>query len=94
MKKRLTLKDVVADELRDKEFNKFYEQEGRRLAVGYKIAQLRKKLGWTQKDLAREIHTSQATVARLEGGDYSGYSLRTLEKIAMATGTHLDLHFR
>jgi DNA-binding XRE family transcriptional regulator len=94
MKKHLTLKDVVSKELRDKEFKKFYEEEGRHLAVGYKIAQLRKKLGWTQKDLASRLHTSQATVARLEGGDYDGYSLRTLEKIAMVTGTHLDLNFR
>lgn len=94
MKKYLTLKEAVSEELKDKEFKKFYEEEGRRLTVGYKIAKLREKLGWTQKELAKKVHTSQATIARLERGDYLGYSLRTLEKIALATGTHLELRFR
>ena len=93
MKKELTLKEAVSSELKDKEFRKYYEEEGRRLAIGYKIAKLRQRLGLTQKDLARKIHTSQTAVARLESGDYEGYSLRTLEKIALATGTHLDIKF-
>ena len=62
--------------------------------MGYKIAKIRQKRGLTQKELAKEIHTSQATVARLEGGNYLGYSLRTLEKVALATGTHLEVQFR
>lgn len=37
MKKCLTLKEVVAEELKDKEFKRYYEGEGRRLAIGYKI---------------------------------------------------------
>lgn len=94
MKKYLALKEVVTKELKDEEFRKFYEEEGRRLALGYKIAKLRQKQGLTQKELAKEIHTSQATIARLEGGDYLGHSLRTLEKVALATGTHLEVQFR
>ncbi len=93
-KKLLDFQDVLKLELKDKDFKKFYEEEGRRLALGYKIAKLRQKLGLTQEELAEEIHTSQATIARLEGGDYLGYSLRTLEKIALATGSHLDIQFR
>ena len=94
MKKYLTLKEAVTKELKDGDFKKFYEEEGRRLALGYKIAKLRQKLGLTQEELAEEIHTSQATIARLEGGDYLGYSLRTLEKVALATGSHLEVQFR
>lgn len=93
-KKLLDFQNVLKEELKDKEFKKFYEEEGRRLALGYKIAKLRQKQGLTQKELAKEIHTSQATVARLEGGDYLGHSLRTLEKVALATGTHLEVRFR
>jgi len=93
MKKGITLKDALSEQLKDKKFRRYYEEEGRRLAVGYKIAKLRHKVGWTQKELARRIHTSQATIARLERGDYLGYSLRTLEKIALATGAHLDIRF-
>lgn len=93
MKKCLTLKEVVSEELKDKEFKRYYEEEGRRLAIGYKIARLRQRFGLTQKELAEKIHTSQTAVARLESGDYDGYSLRTLEKIAMVTRTHLDIKF-
>ena len=93
-KKLLDFQDVLKEELKDKEFKKFYEEESRNLALGYKIAKIRQKRGLTQKELAKEIHTSQATVARLEGGDYLGYSLRTLEKVALATGTHLEVNFR
>ncbi|MBU0693392.1 MAG: helix-turn-helix transcriptional regulator [Candidatus Omnitrophica bacterium] len=93
-KKLLDFQDVLKEELKDKEFKKYYEEEGRRLELGYKIANLRQKQGLTQKELAEKVHTSQATVARLEGGEYLGYSLRTLEKIALATGTHLEIRFR
>jgi len=93
-KKLLDFQDVLREELKDKEFKKYYEEEGRRLELGYKIAKLRQKLGLTQKELARKIHTSQTAIARLETGDYLGYSLRTLEKIALATGSRLEVQFR
>ena len=93
-KKLLDFQGVLKEELKDKEFKKFYAEEGRKLALGYKIAKIRQKRGLTQKELAKKIHTSQATVARLEGGDYLGYSIRTLEKVALATGTHLEVRFR
>lgn len=92
-KKLLDFQKVLKEELKDKEFKKYYEEEGRRLDLGYKIAKLRNKLGWTQKELAKKIHTRQSSVARLETGDYLGYTLRTLEKIALATGTHLEVRF-
>ncbi len=93
MKKYLTVKEAISEELKDKEFKRYYEEEGRRLAIGYKIAKLRHRLGLTQQELARKIHTSQTAVARLETGDYAGYSLRTLEKVALVTGTRLDIKF-
>lgn len=95
MKKRfLTLNDALKKELKDEEFRKCYEEEGKRLNLGYKIAKLRETLGLTQSQLAQKVHTSQAAIARLENGNYSGYTLKTLEKIAAATGTHLEIQFK
>ena len=93
MKKYYTLEDALKEELKDMKFKKHYEEEGRKLALGYKIAKARHEAGLTQKALAKKIHTSQAAVARIERGDYLGYSLRTLEKVALATGAHLEIHF-
>ena len=94
IKKLPTFKDYLNEELKDKEFRKFHEQEGRNLEIGFKIARLRQKLGLTQKQLAEKIKTSQTVISRLESGEYWQCSLRTLEKIALATGTHLDINFK
>ena len=86
--------DDLKEQLKDKDFRRYFEEEGRKLEIGYKIAQLRNKLGLSQAQLAEKIHTSQTVISRLESGSYWQCSLRTLEKIAMATGTHLDISFR
>jgi len=93
-KKTLKFQEVLREESKDDEFRKYYEEEGKKLAIGYKIAQLRHKLGLTQKQLAQKIHTTQTVISRLERGDYWTCSLRTLEKIAIATGTHLSISFK
>ena len=67
-KKLLDFQDVLKEELKDKAFKKYYEEEGRRLEIGYKIAKLRRRIGLTQKELAMKIHTSQTAIARLETG--------------------------
>lgn len=92
-KKMLKFQDVLQKELKDKEFRKYYEEEGQKLEIGYKIAQLRQKNRLTQKQLASKIATSQTVISRLESGDYWKCSLSTLEKIATATRTHLTVDF-
>ena len=94
MKKALSFRKVLNEELKDKKFKKYYEEEGRKLAIGYKIAQIRKQLGLTQRQLARRIHTTQSVISRLENGNYWTCSVKTLEKIAIATGTHLSVDFK
>lgn len=92
MKRRLlTLDNVLAKKLKNKEFKKYYEEELKNLHLGLKIARLREKRGLTQKELAEKVHTSQSAISRVEKGDYFGYSLRTLEKIALATGSKLEV---
>ena len=92
--KLLNFNDFVKEGLKDREFKKYFEEEGKKLAIGYKIAQLREKLGLTQEQLAEKINTSQTVVARLENGNYWRCSLQTLEKIAIATNTHLVVNFK
>lgn len=49
-KKLLDFQDVLKEKLKDSEFKKFYEEEGRRLALEYKIAKLRQKQGLKRDD--------------------------------------------
>jgi len=62
--------------------------------LGQKIIQLRSQFGLTQKELARRMRTSQQAISRLERGEYNGCTLRTLSKLARATGTELIIDFR
>ena len=65
----------------------------RALDLALKIARLREKRGLSQKELAHRMGTSQQTISRLENGEYEGFSLKTLEKIAEATQTRLKIDF-
>jgi len=90
-KKLLTLDEVLGKKLKDEEFKTHYEEELKKLHLGLKIAKLREKIGLTQKELAKRSRTSQSAIARVENGNYLGYSLRTLEKIAVAAGHKLEV---
>lgn len=87
-----TFKKDLEAKLTDGEFKKRYERELRKLRLGHQIASVRKRLGLTQKELAKRLRTSQGAITRIENGEYTGYSLHTLEKIALATGARLDIH--
>ncbi len=92
--KLLSFDEALKQRLKDKKFKKSYDQARPKVEIGYKIVQLRHKLGLTQKQLADKIHTSQTVVSRLESGSYWQCSLRTLDKIAVATGTKLEVNFK
>lgn len=81
-------------ELKDPRFRKGYDAERRSAFLAYRIVALRAKLGWSQKELARRMGTSQQAVARLESGEYGGFTLRTLEKVARALGAELVIDLR
>ncbi len=93
-KRLLTLDNVLSEKLKDKDFKKYYEEESKRLRLGLKIARLRQKCGLTQKQLAKKIRTSLAAISRIEQGDYFGYSLRTLSRIALATDSKLEINLK
>lgn len=53
--------------------------------VGKRIAQLRKKKGWTQKDLAGATRLSKGYIATIEEGDQQP-KIKTVAIIAGALG--------
>ena len=95
MRKRFfrNFRDHLRQELKDPEFRREFQKQRRYLALSMKILKLREKKGLTQAKLARLMGTSQQAISRIESGDYEGFTLKTLEKIAEATGTHLKIDF-
>jgi len=56
------------------------------------VREMREEAGLTQTELAKRAGTTQSVIARLEDAEYTGHSLATLERIALACGMALRLH--
>lgn len=88
-----TFQSRLSEDLKDPDFKAHYEEERQALKLAMKIAKLREKKGLSQQQLARLMGTSQQAISRIESGEYEGFTLRTLEKIAKATGTRVKIEF-
>jgi len=67
------------------------ERAGQAWDIAFQIINLREKAGLTQKELAELVGTKQSNIARIESADYTGYTLKTLEKIAKALRARLEI---
>ena len=88
-----TFKSRLREDLKDPEFRVHYQEERQALKLAMKIAKLREKKGLSQQQLAKLMGTSQQAISRIESGEYEGFTLKTLEKIAEATGTRVKIEF-
>lgn len=59
--------------------------------IAFQIYDLRKKAGLTQTELAKLVGTKQSNIARVESADYTGYTLKTLEKVTKALKAKLEI---
>jgi len=60
-------------------------------SLANEVIRARKSANLTQQELAEKMNTTQAVIARMEGGSLP--SMRTLERLAAATGTQLRVSF-
>lgn len=88
-----TFRSRLREDLKDPEFKARYREERQALKLAMKIIKLREKKGLSQQQLAKLMGTSQQAISRIESGEYEGFTLKTLEKLAEATGTQLKIEF-
>jgi len=88
-----TFRSRLREDLKDPGFKAHYQEERQALKLAMKIAKLREKKGLSQQQMAKLMGTSQQAVSRIESGEYEGFTLKTLEKIAEATGTKVKIEF-
>lgn len=88
-----TFRSRLREDLKDPEFKARYREERQALKLAMKIIKLREKKGLSQQQLAKLMGTSQQAISRIESGEYEGFTLKTLEKLAEATGTQLKIKF-
>ncbi len=94
MTKGRKFKDLLREELKDPEIREEYESLGEEFELADKIIELRKKAGLTQEELAKRVHTSQPSIARLESGSYRNVSLSFLRRVGKALGVEPHVDFR
>ena len=88
-----TFQSRLRKDLKDPEFKMHYQEERQALKLAMKIAELRDQKGLSQQELAKLMGTSQQAISRIESGEYEGFTLKTLEKIAEATGMRVKIEF-
>ena len=86
--------DLLAENLKDADFKKEYEALEEGFDVAKKIIHLRLTAGLTQKELARQAHTSQAAISRLESGTYRNISLAFLRRVGAVLGVKPHVNFQ
>ena len=75
------------DEVYEREYTALTEE----FSLAKEVIQARRLANLTQQELAEKMNTTQAVIARMEGGSLP--SMRTLERLAAATGTQLRVSF-
>lgn len=75
----------------DPEMRAMIVQERLNGRIAQMIYDARTKAGLTQRQLAERIATTQSVIARLENADYSGHSLKMLQRIATALDKQVDV---
>jgi len=72
----------LEEQLRNPDFAERFKQSDEAWDVALQISALREKAGFSQKDLARKLKTSQQHISRIESPSYEGHSLRMLRRVA------------
>ena len=74
----------------DPEYRAAYDELGPEFDLARSTIQSRTSAGLTQAQLAKRMNTTQSVIARLEAGR-TYPSIRTLTRVAQATGTRLKI---
>ena len=61
--------------------------------IAQEIYALRTKAGFTQRHLAKLVGTTDSVISRLEDADYTGHSLKMLQRISEALNVRIEIHF-
>ena len=86
-------KSIFDKKMESPKFKAIYDEVSVRMTIGEQIAELRHKARMSQLELAKKVHTSRTAIARYESGEYEGYNVSTLARIAKALHKRLKISF-
>jgi len=82
----------LAQQLKNPQFKKHYDEYSKQLEIAYQILELRKQKNISQAQLAKRLKTKQGNIARIEAGKQN-LSIQTLNSIARALNSDLTVNF-
>lgn len=88
--RQIAVKTAAKQWFKDPEFRAAYDAQEEEFALVSALIAARAKAGLTQAELAHRMGTTQAVIARLEGGK-TRPSTQTLARFAAATGCRLKI---
>jgi ribosome-binding protein aMBF1 (putative translation factor) len=86
------ISDLHKKWMKEPKYRKAYKALEEEFVLASAVMDVRGRAGLTQEELARRMGTTQPVVARLESGR-TRPSMRTLERLAQATGSRLLINF-
>ena len=86
-------KNKLIARLKDKQYRDGFVSAHIKIGIPFQIRALRERKGWTQKELAERVGTKQAWIAQIENPNYSGFSMKTLLKLASVFDIGLIVRF-
>ncbi len=86
-------KSIFDKKMESSKFKTVYDEVSDIMNIGERIAELRHKAKMSQLELARKVRTSRTAIARYESGEYDGYNMSTLARIAKAFHKRLKISF-
>jgi len=89
---RIRVDDLHKRWMKDSKYRREYRALEEEFSLVAALIKARTRAGLTQEQVAQRMKTTQAVIARLEGGG-SKPSTRTLERYAEATGSRLRITF-
>jgi transcriptional regulator with XRE-family HTH domain len=93
MRRRTNFDLYLEEQLKDQDCGKRFKKAGDAWDVVTQLASLRKASGLSQKELAKQVGTSQQQISRLESPLYKGHSLSMLRRVAGVLGAtvHVEI---
>jgi ribosome-binding protein aMBF1 (putative translation factor) len=91
-RKMIPVEESFAAWRKDPGHEKAYNALDEEFMLAAAMIEARARAGLTQQQLAKRMHTTQAVIARLASGRVKP-SMRTLERLAAATGLRLRISF-
>lgn len=87
------LQNKLVEEFEDADYSHIYMEGHRHDKLVAQIYWTRKARGWTQDDLATKAGMNQTQISKIESGEFSSLTMKTLGRLARALDVNLRLEF-